>query len=149
MRTTIFIQAFIACLIFTSSTSYAYETYCRTGSVSSKILRVTVPPEKRESFIEFLQSDLKPLVLNARYVGGAESDRRLSICFLEVPNPETESRIDIVAENIKPSSVFDFSIETCNTRRSWKPYFKAIQVRMQELDYVSVSEIKAKKKKEI
>ena len=122
----------------------AYSTICRTSASSPMLLRVVVPMEKRQAFIEFLRSEETPLALGARYVGGAESDRRLSICFLEVPKRGREPRIDICAENVKPSGVFDFSFQTCNTRMSWKPYFKATSAHVQELDYVSISEVPVK-----
>jgi hypothetical protein len=103
-----------------------------------------VPIEKRQAFIDFLQSQERTLALDARYVGGAESERRLSICFLAVPRKGEEPRIDICAENLKPSGVFDFAFQTCNTKVSWKPYFEAARARVGELDYVSVSEVAAK-----
>jgi hypothetical protein len=131
-------------LVCWSGAASAYQTFCRTGSNGSKILRVVVPLEKRQSFIDFLQSQESPLALGAHYVGGAESDRRLSICFLEVPKEGKEPRIDICAENMKPSGVFDFSFKICNTTISWRPYFEATRARVSSLGYVSVSDVAAK-----
>ena len=127
-----------------SGAAGAYQTFCKTSSSSSKLLRVVVPLEKRQAFIDFLESQERPLALGARYIGGAESDQRLSLCFLEVPKQGKEPRVDICAENLKPSGVFDFSFQTCNTKVSWKPYFEATRTRVSELDYVSISEVAAK-----
>ena len=126
-----------------SGAANADRTVCRTSSNSSKLLRVVVPLERREEFIDFLRSEERPIALGARYVGGAEDDESLTICFLDVPKQGEEPRIDICAENLASSGVFDFSFHTCNTTISWEPYFEATRARVSSLNYVSISEVAA------
>lgn len=103
------------------------SSYCATGQISPIKLRVTVQPERRRSFIKFLQSDKEPIALGASYVGRAETSDSLSIDFLEIFDAKRASKISIQADNKKPSSVFDFSFWSCNTTRSLEPYRDAIR----------------------
>lgn len=115
-------------LLSESPPSLSYQTRCRTGA-RSPTLKVTVPVNRRQAFIDFLRSG--NLALGARYVGGAESDKSLSIDFLDTPDGTHEARIDISVENKKESPIFDFYIQTCNTDRSWKPYWDATRNRVE------------------
>ena len=131
-------------LLCWSCVSYPYETACLSGGIGPKKLRVTVPAERRLAFIEFLQSDKRTLALGARYVGGVDSSRRLTIAFLDTPDPKRESRVDIWAENIKPSLVFDFHFQTCNTTRSLRPYLDATKRSIAQFGKVTMVELPAK-----
>jgi hypothetical protein len=117
------------------------QSYCATDEVSPIKLRVTVPPERRQDFITFLQSDKEPIALGASYDGRVESSNSLSIGFLEIFNKKRSSKISIQADNKKSSSVFDFSFWSCNTTRSLEPYQEAVRNRVTQFGAVSIKEL--------
>jgi hypothetical protein len=120
------------------------ESYCATGQVSPIKLRVTVRPERRQDFINFLQSGKEPVALGASYVGKAETSDSISIDFLEIFDAKRSSKISIQADNKKPSSVFDFSFWSCNTTHSLEPYQDAVRNRVTQFGAVSVVEVVSK-----
>jgi len=122
----------------------ASEANCTTSEVSPIKLRVTVSPGQRQDFIKFLQSDREPFALGARYVGGAEVSDVLSMVFLEILDSDRASTVTIEADNKKPSPVFVFSFESCNTTRRVAPYRDAARKRISEFGFVSVVEVVSK-----
>jgi hypothetical protein len=114
---------------------------CTSGGVYSKKLRVEVPAGQRQAFIDFLQVSDRAFARGARYVGGTDSSDLLTISFHQTIDAKKESFISIWAENRKPSAVFDFYFETCNTSISLKAYWAAAQRRVREFRGASLAEM--------
>ena len=124
-----------------SPAALPYQTYCKISATSRWILKARVPAGKRAAFIEYLESYKENFALGAHYVGGAESDDSISIGFLDEPeaDPELESRMDIWADNKKPTSVFFFYFQRCNTTRAFKPYIDSARKSIVKFGDVKVT----------
>lgn len=101
---------------------------CESETHSSNTLVVTIPESSYASFVQLIESsEIIPVKERFTYGGGIDSDRVTSWGL----NNETYT-IGIYADYVKKSKRFEFWIQTCGTKASWRPYWRALFNRVQE-----------------
>lgn len=108
--------------------AHADVLICESETHSANTLVVTIPESSYASFVQLIESaEIIPVKERFTYGGGVDSDLVTSWGL----NNETHT-IGIYADYVKKSKRFEFWIQTCGTKASWRPYWRALFNRVQE-----------------
>jgi hypothetical protein len=108
--------------------AHADVLICESETHSANTLVVTIPESSYASFVQLSESsEIIPVRESVTYGGGVDSDRVTSWGL----NNETHT-IGIHADYVKKSKRFEFWIQTCGTKESWQPYWRALFNRVQQ-----------------
>ncbi len=132
----------VSMLSLEHSASVANSTICTTEDHSRKELRVVVPADRRQKFIDYLEAGNPNAEHGLRYVGGVglNSDDDYTICF----QGSNDTHIGVVGTNRHVSSAFNFWFQACNTTESWKPYWEATARWVASFEGAKLSEVRSK-----
>jgi hypothetical protein len=100
---------------------------CESETHSANTLVVTIPEPSYATFVQLVQSaEIIPVKERFTYGGGIDSNRVTSWGL----NNKTHT-IGIYADYVKETKRFEFWIQTCGTKASWRPYWRALFNRVQ------------------
>jgi hypothetical protein len=101
---------------------------CKGETHSANKLVVKVPEADYGSFVQLIESAaIVPVKERFKYGGGTDSDRIKSWGL----NNDAYT-IGVYVDYIKASKNFEFWIQTCGTKASWQPYWRALRDRVQQ-----------------
>ena len=123
-------RVLVACLLAAAPLcgARADVLICENETHSSNTLVVTIPESSYASFVQLIESsEIIPVKERFAYGGGIDSDRVTSWGL----NNETNT-VGIYADYVKKSKRFEFWVQTCRTKASWRPYWRALFDRVQE-----------------
>src|ERR1700688_1073938 len=99
--------------------AWADVLVCGNAHVGKTEAHVVVPHSARDTFITYVKRGFPDKHYGLKSTGGAEASVRLTMDL----NDFTSGNIAVIVENRKPRTEFVFWIQTCNTTRSWQPFW--------------------------
>jgi hypothetical protein len=102
--------------------AHADVLICNNEHIGATEAHVVIPPATRASFIRYVEKGFPDHHFGLRYNGGVGYKESITLDLSD----QRSGNIGVVVESKTPNSEFTAWIQTCNTRSSWKPYWKAL-----------------------